>query len=171
MYRNCAKLKINRQIWIPWLKKYSKLSPSSLFAYFWKYISRLIMIVRVNEYDCCWQWLTFRQAVRYFRVWRWLHFDHPPPPSPLPGYNFKRMRLLLLWKIKKWEENHLKEHHILFGGFGINTMRKIIWGPCVDKRAMWDSAPWLVQVVCCNGLTMMGFNTNSVEAEGQCKRL
>ena len=94
-----------------------------------------------------------------------------PPPSPLPGYNFKRMRLLLLWKIKKWEENHLKEHHILFGGFGINTMRKIIWGPCVDKRAMWDSAPWLVQVVCCNGLTMMRFNTNSVEAEGQCKRL
>ena len=58
-----------------------------------------------------------------------------------------------IWRVryKYYEEDHMR--------------------PLVDKRAMWDSAPWLVQVVCCNGLTMMGFNTNSVEAEGQCKRL
>ena len=28
---------------------------------------------------------------------------------------------------------------------------------------------WLILIACCNGLTVRGFNTNSVGAEGQCK--
>ena len=62
-----------------------------------------------------------------------------------------------------------KKHHILFRGLHMNTMRKIIRGPCVYKPEKWDSAPLFVSITfnliaCCNGLTMRGFNTNSVEA-------
>ena len=41
-------------------------------------------------------------------------------------------------------------------------------GPCVYKPRI--SVHLLVSFACCNGLTLRGFNTNMVEAEGQCKQ-
>ena len=42
-------------------------------------------------------------------------------------------------------------------------------GPCVYKPGILVHL--LVSLACCNGLTLRGFNTNSVEAEGrQCKQ-
>ena len=50
----------------------------------------------------------------------------------------------------------------------MNTMRKIIWG---HVYITWDfSEHLLVSFACCNGLSLRGFNTNLVEAEGQCKQ-
>ena len=57
----------------------------------------------------------------------------------------------------------------------MNTTRKIIRGSCAYKPGISVhllvsiDRYQLLSIACDNGLTMKGFNTISVEAEGQCK--